>query len=481
MRRTVRNGRPRFLTYPDRVIGRIFQRCCNALPGLSLTGSLWNNPSDPGRRRGPTRTTKTEGGGVALAKRRKLTDGMDPHALGEATGQLVHLFGGLGGVAPTVEGADEVAEQPYRDFLEALGVAVYTTDAAGQLTYFNDAAATFWGRRPELGELWCGSWRLFWSDGRPLPHDECPMAIALKENRPVRGYEAIAERPDGSRVSFVPYPTPLRDANGELIGAVNVLVDVTERKRAEEALRATAEALHASSAVKDEFLGLVSHELRTPVTTIFGNARLLRERGDELGEAQRHSMIVDIAEDSDRLLSIVENLLLLTKLGSGSPVDLEPQVLAHVVRKSVASFQRRHSGRAIKLSVEPRHLIVETDRTYLELLLENLLSNAVKYSAATSEIEVLVHQQDDEARVVVLDRGIGLGDTDPERLFTAFFRTEEAKRYTSGIGVGLAVCRRMLEVQGGRIWAKARDGGGSEFGFALPLSEPTEPAGHRPD
>jgi PAS domain S-box-containing protein len=416
---------------------------------------------------------------MALARQRTHNAEADTTAIAQTAGQLVQLFGGAPATAARRRRAAAHAEQPYRDFLEALGVAVYTTDADGRITFFNQAAADFWGRRPELGEEWCGSWRLFWSDGRAMRHDECPMAIALHENRPVRGYEAIAERPDGSRVFFVPYPTPLRDARGRLIGAVNVLVDVTERKRAEEALRATAEALHLSSAVKDEFLGLVSHELRTPVTTIFGNARLLHERGDQLGDAQRHSMIADIADDSDRLLAIVENLLLLTKLESGSAVDLEPQVLAHVVRKSVASFQRRHIGRKVKMAIEPRHLIVESDRTYLELVLENLLSNATKYSPASSEIEVVVHRQDREARVVVLDRGIGLGSTEPEQLFTAFFRTEEAKRHTSGIGVGLAVCRRILELQGGRIWASSREGGGSEFGFALPLADPTETAADR--
>jgi PAS domain S-box-containing protein len=415
---------------------------------------------------------------MVLAKQSAGTAEVEDPAITAVAGQLVQLFGGLHGTARRRRTAAD--EQPYRDFLEALGVAVYTTDADGRITFFNEAAAAFWGRRPELGEEWCGSWRLFWSDGTAMRHDECPMAIAVRENRPVRGYEAIAERPDGRRVFFVPYPTPLRDHAGRLIGAVNVLVDVTERRKAEDALRASADALHVSNAVKDEFLGLISHELRTPVTTIFGNATLLRERGDQLDETQRTSMIVDIAEDSDRLLAIVENLLLLTKLASGSAVDLEPQVLAHVVRESVGSFQRRHDGRTITLSIEPRHLIVETDRTYLGLLIENLLSNAAKYSPASSEIEIQVHCEDDEARVVVLDRGIGIGDIDPERLFIAFYRTDEAKRYTSGIGVGLAVCRRMLEVQGGRIWARRREGGGSEFGFALPLSDPAEPPAGRP-
>jgi PAS domain S-box-containing protein len=123
----------------------------------------------------------------------------------------------------------------FRQILDVLPSAVYTTNAAGQITYFNEAAAALWGCRPELGSSeWCGSWKLYWPDGRPLPHDQCPMAIALKEGRPIRGMEAIAERPDGSRVPFMPFPTPLYGASGELIGAVNMLVDVTDRNRAGE-------------------------------------------------------------------------------------------------------------------------------------------------------------------------------------------------------------------------------------------------------
>src|SRR5262245_66349141 len=116
------------------------------------------------------------------------------------------------------------------ELLEALPVAVYTTDAAGRITFYNRAAAELWGHHPELGSSqWCGSWRLYWPDGRPLPHGECPMAVALKEGREVCGVAAIAERPDGTRVRFLSYPTPLRDACGRLGGALNLLMDVTER------------------------------------------------------------------------------------------------------------------------------------------------------------------------------------------------------------------------------------------------------------
>ena len=362
----------------------------------------------------------------------------------------------------------------YRDFLDALGVAVYTTDADGRITFYNEAAATFWGRRPELGEEWCGSLHLFWSDGQPMRHDECPMAIALRENRPVRGYEAIVERPDGSRMSFVPYPTPLQDDDGGLIGAVNVLIDVTDRRQAEDDLIASAEALRGSNAVKDEFLGLVSHELRTPVTTIFGNAQVLRDKADTLAEADRRSMVADIAEDSERLLGIIENLLLLTRLGSGTKPDVEPQVLNHVVRRAIDAFSRRHAGRRVLFNGVAQQLIVDADRTNIELLIDNLLSNADKYSPRATDIDVVLQVEGNEAQVLVLDRGIGLCEDDAEALFAPFYRSVTAKKQANGIGVGLAVCKRVIESHDGRIWAKPRDGGGSEFGFALPIGTASE-------
>jgi two-component system CheB/CheR fusion protein len=118
-----------------------------------------------------------------------------------------------------------------RIVLAALPMAIYTTDAEGRITFYNEAAARFWGREPVLGvETWCGSHRLYWADGTPMAHQDCPMAQTLKTGVPVRGLEAIIERPDGSRASFMPHPTPLFDEHGRLTGGVNMLVDVTEQK-----------------------------------------------------------------------------------------------------------------------------------------------------------------------------------------------------------------------------------------------------------
>jgi PAS domain S-box-containing protein len=362
-----------------------------------------------------------------------------------------------------------MAEPSARELLEAVGIALFTTDAAGRITFFNDAAAAFWGRRPDLGELWCGSLRLYWPDGRPMDHDECPMAQTLREGRPIRG-SAISERPNGDRVAFSAYPSPLRDEHGVLVGAINVLVDITDHLAAEQTIRASAEALRQSNAIKDEFLGLVSHELRTPVTTILGNAQLLRSRAERLGADDRDAMLKDVAEESERLLAIIENLLLLTRIEGGPALDLEPQVLTHVIRTAVTAFGERRGRDVSFKSLPTQHLVVDADRTYLELLIGNLLSNADKYSPRTERIEVTLRVTAGEAQVAVLDRGIGLPEGEVDQLFIPFYRATAARQQASGMGIGLAVCKRLAEVQGGRVWASARPGGGSEVGFALPLA-----------
>lgn len=117
----------------------------------------------------------------------------------------------------------------WRSVLDKLPLPIYTTDANGAVTYWNRACVDFAGREPQLGQdRWCVTWKLYATTGEPLSHDECPMAQAIKLRRPVREVVAIAERPDGTRVAFKPYPTPLFDEQGNFIGAVNMLVDVTD-------------------------------------------------------------------------------------------------------------------------------------------------------------------------------------------------------------------------------------------------------------
>lgn len=118
--------------------------------------------------------------------------------------------------------------------LHSLDAPIYVTDADGWVTMYNRACANFVGRTPLPGQdRWCTTWRLYTEAGDYLPHDQCPMAIAIREQRPVRGMVAVAERPDGTRAMFAPFPTPICDAAGNVIGAVNILLDITDRRQAE--------------------------------------------------------------------------------------------------------------------------------------------------------------------------------------------------------------------------------------------------------
>lgn len=117
--------------------------------------------------------------------------------------------------------------------LDQLPVPLYTTDAAGLVTYCNEAGAAFAGRQPRIGQdRWCITHKLYSTTGEPMPHEACPMAEALKKKQPLRGLVAITERPDGTRLAFRPYPTPLLDDQEDLAGGVNILIDVTDEQRA---------------------------------------------------------------------------------------------------------------------------------------------------------------------------------------------------------------------------------------------------------
>lgn len=237
------------------------------------------------------------------------------------------------------------------DLLDALPAAIYTTDCEGRITYYNDAAAALWGNRPKLGSSqWCGSWKLFWADGSPMAHRDCPMAIALREDRPVRGIEVACERPDGLRVSFMPYPTPLHDETGRMIGAVNMLVDLGERRRAEEQQALLTRELH--------------HRVKNTLATVQAI----------LGSTARSSSTVAELRDAmiGRIGALAKTHLLLSEEGSTANFD-------DILRSELDPFDDG-TGKRVTLT-GPR---VETEARLalaLGMAIHELTTNAAKFGA----------------------------------------------------------------------------------------------------
>jgi PAS domain S-box-containing protein len=214
----------------------------------------------------------------------------------------------------------------FRDILQHLPAAIYTTDADGRLTYFNDACVKFSGRTPVLGDdSWCVTWKLYRNDGTSLPHDQCPMAVALKERRPVRGATAVAERPDGTRVNFMPFPTPLFDGHGNLLGAVNMLVDLTDRLANEAHLKlVSAEASHRANNLLAVIRSLISLSDEESVS-----AYKEKLEGRLAALATANSLIVESRWSNVDLLSLVhEELKPFDGRAEflGEPVALTPRV-----------------------------------------------------------------------------------------------------------------------------------------------------------
>ncbi|XKM43620.1 sensor histidine kinase (plasmid) [Rhizobium ruizarguesonis] len=284
-------------------------------------------------------------------------------------------------------------EETHR-ILEALPAAIYTTDAQGKITYFNRAAAELAGREPIVGEdEWCVTYRLFTADGQPLPHEECPMAIALKENRPVRGVEAMAQRPDGSMFPFLPFPTPMQNEDGDLVGAVNMLVDISDRKLAESNQRV--------------FLDELNHRVKNNMTMLYA---LIRSAERESNSVDARAVLGDAAQ---RVGAMAAAQQVLYTEHDRTGVDARDFV------RAVCDSARQGFSKDVTVHVEvdAGYLLNEVTMP-LALVLNELLTNAAKHGCDDSgrcEIWISLMRADGEYVLTVRDRGPGFDFTDTGR------------------------------------------------------------------
>lgn len=228
------------------------------------------------------------------------------------------------------------------------------------------------------------------------------------------------------------------------------------------------EELRNSNQSKDEFLGVISHELRTPVTTIYGGLRLLEGRFEQISGEDALDLIGSMAEEGGRLVRLIENLLAFARLELGRPMDTQPVAIAPLARHVIESYNRQRPDRRIEADIREDLPPLVLEPTYFEQVLQNLISNADKYSPADEVIHVSAVERNGELLVTVDDHGPGVAQEELDQIFEGFYRSDRTAAQAQGHGLGLTVCKRLVETQGGRIWAKNLERGGLEVGFAFP-------------
>ena len=298
--------------------------------------------------------------------------------------------------------------------------------------------------------------------GRLVP-EVLQRELAAEGSQPP-GERQVAIRRGSNEVWLALTEAVMLDAGGAVAGRIFAFRDVSSERAVEQ--------------MKSDFVSTVSHELRTPLTSIYGFAETLMRRDVDFSDPERATFLGYIASESERLIQIVDDLLNVARLESGTlAVSIEAVDVGAAAREAAAAAEAHADGQRFAVDVEPAELAVRADREKLIQVLANLLDNAVKYSPEGGTITLSARRRADAAEIVVADEGIGIPRSDQQRIFTKFFRTDRGVTGSAGTGLGLFLVRGLVAAMGGRIWVESEEGRGSRFTFDLPLagSEPAEP------
>jgi len=352
------------------------------------------------------------------------------------------------------EEALRASEERFRALTESTSDWVWEVDVDGVYTYASPKVKDLLGYEPEevIGKTPF--------DLMPPEEAKCiaeEFRAIVDSQRPFARLENTNLHKDGRLIVLDTSGEPFFDADGRLCGYRGIDRDITERKKLDQ--------------LKDEFISLVSHELRSPLTVIIGAISTALSEETRLSREEMHQLLQDAAWEADALSHLLGNLLELSRAQADRLfIHAEPVSVESAVQDAVEKVGRQSSAHRFVIELPTGLPSVHADPLRLERILYNLLENAVKYSPQGGEIRVLAKPEEDRLVIGIADQGVGISLQDQAKLFGPFQRLEDSRlEGVKGAGLGLLVCRRLVEAHGGRIWLESEPGQGSTFFFTLPL------------
>lgn len=361
----------------------------------------------------------------------------------------------------------EQSEARFRGLIQSSPDWVWEVDAQGRYTFASRKIFDHLGYTPEEA---IGKTPFDFMTPQEAKRIAAVFTDLAASRLPFFGLENVNLHKQGHLVILETSGVPILDAQGRLTGYRGIDRDITQRKRNEEALRKAKEAAEASSHAKTVFLSSMSHELRTPLNAILGHAQLIAMSDNLPQEAATSAQ--EIMHAGNILLSLINEVLDLASIEAGEArMQLEPLLLTDVLKECIAQ-----NAETAKLHKTPlkcvticEHCRIEADRAFLLQALNQLVSNAIKFNREGGEVSISCHAAENgRTRISVTDVGPGISPDDQAKLFMPFNRLGAEKGRIEGVGIGLAIAQRLVELMSGRIGVDSTPGKGSTFWVELP-------------
>jgi two-component system sensor histidine kinase VicK len=356
----------------------------------------------------------------------------------------------------------EQLQKQTQSMLDSAAEGILSVDVEGRIVIANPAAAELTGHAPEEMQGQSAHTLLHYAypDGSPYPATECQIHLDLQAAAPRRLQRDVFWRRDGSNFPIEYTIVPVRKG-GEANGAVLTFRDISDRLTIER--------------MRNEFIAAVGHELRTPVTSIRAAVEMVASGMLQQNTPQATRLLEVATSNIDRLSRLIEDVMDVQQLASGDlTLDRRAVAIQQVVDPSVAAVSPRADAaevriqRHVEAQVEAVELTADPER--LSQALTKLLDNAIKFSPRGSVVELEVRRLEGEVQFSVRDQGPGIPQNKVHTIFQRFEQADASDtRRTGGLGLGLSICRSIVELHGGRIWAAPERGGGSTFSFVVPI------------